>query len=184
MSAMRRRLLGPEMFSGWGMRTLACNERRYNPMSYHNGSVWPHDNAIAAAGFRRISHHGGILRILEGLTHAAGHLKTGSLPELFCGIPRDERSGPIPYPVACHPQAWSAASIFMIVQAMLGIAVEGFDNRLVIDSPAMPEWLDWLKVESLRVGDGAVSLLARRTRGSARIEILDKRGPVTIEIRP
>jgi glycogen debranching enzyme len=165
------------------MRTLACNERRYNPMSYHNGSVWPHDNAIAAVGFRRISHHRGIQKILEGLTHAAVHLKTGSLPELFCGFSRDERSGPIPYPVACHPQAWSAASIFTIVQAMLGIAVRGFDHRLVIDSPAMPEWLDWLKVENLRVGEGAVSLLLRRTPQAPKVEILETHGPVSVEIK-
>jgi len=181
--ALADRLLRPEMFSGWGMRTLASNERRYNPMSYHNGSVWPHDNAVAAAGFRRISHHGGILRILEGLTHAAVHLKTGSLPELFCGFPRDERAGPIPYPVACHPQAWSAASIFMIIQAMLGITVGGFDHRLVIDRPAMPEWLDWLKVENLRVGTGAVSLLVRRTPKASKVEILKTRGPVVVEVK-
>jgi glycogen debranching enzyme len=180
--ALASRLLGPEMFSGWGMRTLACNERRYNPMSYHNGSVWPHDNAIAAAGLRRISHHRGILRILEGLTQAAAHLKTGSLPELFCGFPRDQRSGPIPYPVACHPQAWSAASIFMTVQAMLGISVRGFDHRLVIDSPVMPEWLDWLKIENLRVGEGAVSLLLRRSAQAPKVEILETRGPVAVEI--
>jgi glycogen debranching enzyme len=171
------------MFSGWGIRTLACDEQRYNPMSYHNGSVWPHDNAIAAAGFRRISHLGGVLKILEGLTHAAEHLKTGSLPELFCGFPRDERPGPIPYPVACHPQAWSAASIFLVVQAMLGITVGGFDHGLVIDSPVMPEWLDWLKIENLRVGEGAVSLVVRRASEAPKVEILETRGPVAVGIK-
>jgi glycogen debranching enzyme len=91
--------------------------------------------------------------------------------------------GPVPYPVACHPQAWSAASIFMMLQAMLGIEVMGFDHKLVIDSPAMPDWLDWLKIENLKVGDGAVSLLVRRTPEVPAIEILAKSGPVTVEIR-
>jgi len=177
------RLLGDEMFSGWGIRTLASGEQRYNPMSYHNGSVWPHDNAIAAAGLRRTSNRDGIVKILEGLVQAAAHLKTGSLPELFCGFVRDERLGPVPYPVACHPQAWSAASIFMILRAMLGIEVAGFDRKLFIDSPLMPPWLDWIKIENLRVGDGSVSFLVRRTSDAPAIEILDRQGPVAIEFR-
>lgn len=112
---MARRLMSEEMFTGWGVRTLSSRERRYNPMSYHNGPVWPHDNAIAAAGLARIKCREGVLRILESLLQAGAQLKTGSLPELFCGFPRDDRLGPVPYPVACHPQAWSAASVFMIV---------------------------------------------------------------------
>src|SRR5205823_4368797 len=118
---LAERLMSEEMFSGWGVRTLSSRERRYNPMSYHDGSVWPHDNALVAAGLARIRRRHDAIRILEGLLQAAGHLKTESLPELFCGIPRDEGLGPVPYPVACHPQAWSAASIFMIIQAILGI---------------------------------------------------------------
>ena len=180
---LANRLMSDEMFSGWGVRTLGSNERRYNPMSYHNGSVWPHDNAIVAAGLRRISHHDGILRILEGLTQAAAYLKTGSPPELYCGFNRDERVGPVPYPVACHPQAWSAASIFTVLQAMLGIEVAGFERKLVMESPAMPEWLDWLKIDNLRVGDGAVSLIAHRAQKTARVEVLENRGDISVEIR-
>lgn len=181
--AVAERLMSTEMFTGWGVRTLSSKERRYNPMSYHNGSVWPHDNAIAAAGLARLKGHRGVVQILDGLLQAALQLKTGSLPELFCGFPRDERLGPVPYPVACHPQAWSAASIFMILQAMLGVEVIGLDHKLVIDSPAMPAWLDWLKIESLKVGEGSVSLLVRRTPEVPAIEILGKRGPATVEIR-
>jgi glycogen debranching enzyme len=162
---------------------LSAGERRYNPMSYHNGSVWPHDNALVAAGLAAANHRQAVLQILTGLLHAVGQLKTGSLAELFCGFPRDERMGPVPYPVACHPQAWSAASIFMMLQAMLGIEVMGFDRKLVIDSPAMPDWLDWLKIENLKVGDGAVSLLVRRTPEVPAIEILAKSGPVTVELK-
>ena len=130
--------LGDDMFSGWGIRTLGANERRYNPMSYHNGSVWPHDNAIAALGLARYGNRVGALSILEGLFDAAVQMKTPSLPELFCGFQRKPRLGPIPYPVACYPQAWSAASVFMILQALLGLEVNGFraarSHRLAHDS--------------------------------------------------
>ncbi len=180
--ALAERLMSDEMFTGWGVRTLGSAERRYNPMSYHNGSVWPHDNALAAVGLARIKGRRGVLRILGGLLGAARHLNTGSLPELFCGFPRDERLGPVPYPVSCHPQAWSAASVFMIVQAMLGIEVRGFDRTLVIDSPVMPDWLDWIKIENLRIGDGAISLIARRAPEGTTIGITERRGDVKVEI--
>ncbi len=180
--ALAERLMSDEMFTGWGVRTLGSAERRYNPMSYHNGSVWPHDNALAAAGLARIKGRRGVLRILDGLLDAARHLNTGSLPELFCGFPREERLGPVPYPVSCHPQAWSAASVFMIVQAMLGLEVRGFDRKLVIDSPVMPDWLDWLKIENLRIGDGAISLIARRAPEGTSIGIIERRGDVRVEV--
>jgi glycogen debranching enzyme len=180
--ALAERLMSEDMFTGWGVRTLSARERRYNPMSYHNGSVWPHDNALIAAGLTRYKKHQHAIRILDGLLQAATNFKTGSLPELFCGFPRDERLGPVPYPVACHPQAWSAASIFMIVQAILGIEVKGFERKLVIDSPAMPDWLDWLKIENLKVGDGAVSLIVRRAAEGPSIGIIERTGDVTVEV--
>ncbi|HLK80853.1 MAG TPA: amylo-alpha-1,6-glucosidase [Xanthobacteraceae bacterium] len=176
------RLMADDMFTGWGLRTLSSRERRYNPMSYHNGSVWPHDNALAAAGLARFKRPRSAIRILEGLLQAAGELKTGSLPELFCGYPRDERLGPVPYPVACHPQAWSAASIFMIIQAILGIDVLALEHKLVIDSPVMPEWLGWIKIEGLKVGDGEVSLIARRVAEGTSVSIVERRGDVRIEM--
>jgi glycogen debranching enzyme len=183
-AALGERLLGDDMFSGWGVRTLSARERRYNPMGYHNGSVWPHDNAIAAFGLSRLKRRGAVQRILGSLLDAAVHFHSGSLPELFCGFPREERLGPVPYPVACHPQAWSAGSIFTIVQAMLGIEVFGFDQRLRISSPVMPAWLDWLRIENLRVGPAAaVSFTVRRTPKGAAIEVIEKRGHVDIEIR-
>ena len=103
--------------------------------------------------------------------------------ELFCGFTRDERLEPVPYPIACHPRAWSAGSVFMILRAMLGMEVRGFDRRLVIDSPTMPDWLDWLKIENLKVGDGAVSLLVRREPGVASVVILDREGDITVEVQ-
>ena len=122
------------MFSGWGVRTLSTAERRYNPMSYHNGSVWPHDNAFAAIGLARYGNRAGAQRILRRLFDAAVHLGVRSLPELFCGFPREPRLGPAPYPVACYPQAWSAASVFAILQAIMGLQVLGFEQRVVLDS--------------------------------------------------
>ncbi|HJU28305.1 MAG TPA: glycogen debranching N-terminal domain-containing protein, partial [Candidatus Binataceae bacterium] len=180
---LARRLMADDMFSGWGVRTLSAKERRYNPMSYHNGSVWPHDNAIAAVGLARLEGREGVQRILDGLLDAAVELKAGSLPELFCGFAREPRLGPVPYPVACHPQAWAAASVFMIVQAMLGLRVKALERRVVVDSPVMPPWLDWLRIDNLSVGDAKVSLMLRRTPISAAVEVMDKRGQVTVEVR-
>jgi glycogen debranching enzyme len=180
---LARRLMAEEMFSGWGVRTLSANERRYNPMSYHNGSVWPHDNAIAAVGLARLEGREGVLRVLDGLLDAAVKLQAGSLPELFCGFAREPRLGPVPYPVACHPQAWAAGSIFMILQAMLGIRVMALERRLVIDSPVMPSWLEWLRIDDLSVGAAKVSFMVRRTPNGAAVEVTEKRGQVMVEVR-
>lgn len=182
-TAMCERLLAPDMFSGWGVRTLSAKERRYNPMSYHNGSIWPHDNALAAIGLARAGDRQGVIRILEGLFNAGVRLQIGSLPELMCGFERSPELGPVPYPTACHPQAWSAASVFPIVQAMLGLSVSGADKRVTIESPAMPAWLQWLKLEDLRVGTESISLLMRRTDTAVAIEVLKKPSSVTVEVR-
>ena len=179
------RLLSDDMFTGWGIRTLSDTERRYNPMSYHNGSVWPHDNAIAAVGLAQCRTHAGVIRILDGLLDAAVSFRGGSLPELFCGFHREQHLGPVPYPVACHPQAWSAASVFLILQAMLGMRISGFENRVTIDNPVLPSWLEWLKVENMKVGQGSVSLIFQRmSEGKeAAVDVLDKQGDVEVDIR-
>ncbi len=181
--ALSQRLLGDEMFTGWGIRTLSTRERQYNPMSYHNGSVWPHDNAIAAWGLSHFQQRTQLLRLMDGLLDAAVHLNTGSLPELFCGFPRDERLGPVPYPVACHPQAWSAASVFMLLQAALGLQVLGFEQKLVIHSPILPTRLDWIKIEDLKVGAGTISLTIHRTVAGAAVEMTKVGSDVSLEIR-
>jgi glycogen debranching enzyme len=175
-AAAAERLLGPEMFSGWGVRTLASNEQRYNPMSYHNGSIWPHDNAIAAAGLARAGDHIGVHRILEGMVAASTQLKTGSLPELFCGLAREPSLEPVPYPVACHPQAWSAASIFLVLSSMLGLEVSGYDQQIKVISPSMPDWLDWIKIENLNTGGEMISLRFERAQHAVGIEVLERRG--------
>ncbi len=137
-ATMCKRLLADDMYSGWGIRTLSGKERRYNPMSYHNGSVWPHDNAMAALGLARAGDYVGVVKVVEGLFDACEQLNTSSLPELFCGFRRETGLGPVPYPVACYPQAWSAASVFMLLQAMLGMRVLGFERRVVFDTHLIP----------------------------------------------
>jgi glycogen debranching enzyme len=180
---LSERLLLDDMFTGWGIRTLSDSERRYNPMSYHNGSVWPHDNAIAALGLARCGNRAGVIRILEGLLDAAVSFRSGSLPELFCGFHREPQLGPVPYPVACQPQAWAAASVFLILQAILGMRIQGFENRVTIENPVLPSWLDWIKVENLKVGQGTVSLDFRRMpNNAAAVEVLARQGTVEVNI--
>jgi glycogen debranching enzyme len=179
---LAERLLADDMFSGWGVRTLSSREHRYNPMSYHNGSVWPHDNAIAARGLATANRTDGAVKIMTGLFNAAAGLNNESLPELFCGFSREPSLGPVPYPVACHPQAWSAASVFLLMQSILGIEVRGFEHRIVMRSPMIPEWLDWIRFDDLRLGTSSISFVARRGRRGASIEVLEKHGPATVEV--
>jgi glycogen debranching enzyme len=181
-SAMCKRLLADDMYSGWGIRTLSGKEQRYNPMSYHNGSVWPHDNAMAALGLARAGDYLGVVKVVEGLFDACEQLNTSSLPELFCGFRREVGLGPVPYPVACYPQAWSAASVFMLLQAMLGMRVLGFERRVVFDTHLIPAWLDWLSIDGLKVGDGSVSFVLRRSPNGAAVEVKEKSGGVRVEV--
>jgi glycogen debranching enzyme len=181
-AALAEHLLAEDMFSGWGVRTLSNRERRYNPMSYHNGSVWPHDNAMAAWGLATAGRTDGAMKIMTGLFEAAAGLNNESLPELFCGFSREPSLGPVPYPVACHPQAWSAASVFLLLQSILGIEVRGFEHRIVMRSPIVPEWLDWIRFDDLRLGTSKISFIARRGRRGASIEVLEKHGPATVEV--
>jgi glycogen debranching enzyme len=151
-------------------------------MSYHNGSVWPHDNAMAALGLARAGDHAGVVKVLEGLFDASAQLNTSSLPELFCGFRREPGLGPVPYPVACHPQAWSAASVFMVLQAMLGMRVLGFERRVLFAAHMVPSWLDWLSVDGMKVGDGRVSFVLRGSPNGVAIEVKEESPGVHIEI--
>ena len=128
-------LTGPRFFSGWGVRTIAKGEARYNPMSYHNGSVWPHDNALIALGLARYGHKGPALTIFQGLIEAAFHDELRRLPELFCGFSRRPKRGPTSYPVACSPQAWAAAAPFALVAAATGMEIDHRANCLRLRDP-------------------------------------------------
>ena len=156
-------LLSPAFYTGWGVRTLAQGEARYNPMSYHDGSVWPHDTAICAAG---IAHHdrAGALRLLRAVFETATHFEM-RLPELFCGFAREHGATPVSYPVACLPQAWAAGAGFMLLQACLGVQVDGWANEIRIDRPELPLGIDQVALRGLRVGERELDLVFRRVDG-------------------
>jgi glycogen debranching enzyme len=147
--------------NGWGVRTLADSEARYNPMSYHDGSVWPHDTAICAAGMARYGDREGATHLLGELFSAAHHFGM-RLPELFCGFARRIGEPPVGYPVACLPQAWSSGAVFMILQACLGVRVDGFAREIEIVQPALPNDIERLTVRGLRVGEERVDLVFQR----------------------
>jgi glycogen debranching enzyme len=169
------RLMAPDMFSGWGVRTLSSGSPAYNPMSYHNGSVWPHDNAIAAAGLKRYGFDAGTARIAGGLFDVAASARDFRLPELFCGFGRDESRSVVAYPVACIPQAWAATAPFMLLQALLGISAHAPANTLTVDRPMLPEWLSSVHVRGIRVAGSRASLAFVRTgSGSTGFSLLEQ----------
>jgi glycogen debranching enzyme len=175
------RLMAPDMYSGWGIRTLSSASPAYNPMSYHNGSIWPHDNAIAAAGLKRYGFDAATARITTGLFDVASGARDYRLPELFCGFHRDGSRAIIAYPVACIPQAWAAAAPFMLLQALLGISAHAPDNRLNVDRPRLPDWLESVEVCDIHLGGSRVSLSFRRTgAGNTGFSLLEQRGDVRV----
>ncbi len=181
--AVARRLMAEDMFTGWGLRTLSSRERLYNPMSYHNGSVWPHDTAIAALGLRQYGQTEAFLALATGLFQAAMHFDGLRMPELFCGFPRQPGHGPTRYPVACSPQAWSAGVVFQLVAGMLGLLPDAPANHLTLNRPRLPSWLRWLEVHGLRVGRSRVSLRASQSREGAAVELLAREGDVEVVVR-
>jgi glycogen debranching enzyme len=164
-------LRAPDSFSGWGIRTLSVLERRYNPMSYHNGSVWPHDNALIAMGLSRYGFRRDALTILGGLFDASLHVGLHRMPELFCGFPRRPGESPTLYPVACAPQAWAAASVFMLLQAALGMEISAPEKRLTLRRARLPDFLQRVYIRGLKVGDATLDLTLFRNPGDVSIEV-------------
>jgi glycogen debranching enzyme len=173
-------LLDRDSYSGWGVRTLAASEVRYNPMSYHNGSVWPHDNALIAHGLARYGLKDAVLQILNGLFDASQALDLHRLPELFCGFNRRAGEGPTLYPVACSPQAWSAGAVFLLLQACLGLVINAPERLVYFSYPLLPEFLQELHVTGLRVGSGAVDLRLLRYGQDVGIHVLRREGDFQI----
>jgi glycogen debranching enzyme len=176
------RLMADDMFSGWGVRTLSAHSPAYNPVSYHNGSVWPHDNAIIAAGLKRYGMTEGAERIVSALFDAAYISRDARLPELLCGFDRQEGDPYVPYPVACRPQAWAAAAPLMILQALLGISARAPERLLTINQPQLPDWLGSLEIRNLRVGDASMSLAFTRSQGVTAVSLLERSGDARISI--
>lgn len=177
-----RMLLGPKFFTGWGVRTIAVGEARYNPMSYHNGSVWPHDNALIALGLARYGHKAEVTKIFEGLFAAAAYDAYGRLPELFCGFARRRKRGPTAYPVACSPQAWAAAAPFALLAASIGLELHHATNSVRLDNPAFPSFIDDLFLPEVRIGESRMKLRLLRSRGDVTVEIVARSGPARLEI--
>jgi glycogen debranching enzyme len=175
-------LFGAEFFSGWGIRTVATTEIRYNPMSYHNGSVWPHDNALIAAGMASYDMKSAALGVLTALFEASRFVDLHRLPELYCGFARRAGEGPTLYPVACAPQSWSAAAGFLVLQACLGLRVSGREKRIIFHQPILPEFLKEVRIGNLRVGEASVELLLQRHGQSVGINLIDKKGDVEVVV--
>jgi glycogen debranching enzyme len=175
-------LLRPQFFSGWGIRTVANTEARYNPMSYHNGSIWPHDNALIALGLARYDLKRSLERVFQGLFDAASYLEMRRLPELFCGFQRSRGRGPTHYPVACSPQAWASATPFTFIEASLGLQFDPVANQLRLRNPRLPSFLDELVLRNLQLKQSSVDLKVRRHANEVSVEILERRGQVQVAV--
>ena len=169
-------LMTSGLFTGWGIRTLASSEARYNPMSYHNGSIWPHDNALIALGMARMGLRDETARLFEAIYAASRAMELHRLPELFCGFHRRPGQGPTSYPVACAPQAWAAATIPAFVQACLGLSFDPVARAVRFDRPDLPAFLDSLTLRNLSLGDGWVSVLVNRTPGEVSVSVIERGG--------
>jgi len=173
-------MMAPTMFTGWGIRTIRAGESRYNPMSYHNGSVWPHDTALVAAGLARYGFKDHVERLVSALFDASMNLELYRLPELFCGFERRTGEGPTKYPIACAPQAWASAAAYQMIKSVLGLEVDGVRRRVIFRQPRLPESLDWLRLTNLTVGGAELDLLCERRGSDVGISVLRKVGDVTL----
>ncbi len=176
------RLTANDMFSGWGIRTLSTREFYYNPISYHNGSIWPHDNAIILKGIKRYGDHAALLKVVEGISKAGISMDHLRLPELFCGFRRTRFGEPVPYPVACSPQAWASGSVFLILQALLGLSPDAAKGILYVNNPCLPPWLEKVTLRNLRVGSARLSLLFRREEEVTVFSVIGKQGEVRVVV--
>jgi glycogen debranching enzyme len=175
-------LVGQEMFSGWGIRTISAAEPRYNPMSYHNGSVWPHDNGLIAAGFARYGFDDLIAAPFGGLFDASMTVEGHRLPELFCGFHRRPGEGPTLYPVACSPQAWASGVVFQLLQSCLRLRVDPQERRLTIDRPILPPFLTYLRFLNLELPFGDVDLLFEQHPLDVAVTVLRQRGAFEVRV--
>jgi glycogen debranching enzyme len=173
-----RGLMQPSSYSGWGIRTIATTEARYNPMSYHNGSVWPHDNALIGAGMARYGFRAEAARIFQGLFEASTYIDLKRLPELIFGFPRLRSHGPTFYPVACAPQAWAAASILSLVQSCLGLGFDPENGTVVFDQPVVPEFSGDITLRQLSLGQDRLDAHFARVSSEVAVSVLARSGAV------
>ena len=175
-------LMSRDMFSGWGVRTIGAREHRYNPMSYHNGSVWPHDNALIARGFANYGLTESATGIFQGLFDLSQFVDLQRVPELVCGFSRRPSEGPTLYPVACAPQSWAAAAVFMLLQSSLGLVVSAPLRQIVFQRALLPEFLPWVRITNLRVGEASIDLLLERHELDVGIRVLRRSGDLQVVV--
>jgi glycogen debranching enzyme len=175
-----KRLLRSDMFSGWGIRTLSSESPRYNPQGYHLGTIWPHDNAIVLAGMKRYGMEREANTLSAALFRAARSFEYCRLPELFGGETISSHLTPVPYPVACRPQAWAAGSFLLITQSLLGLCPDAAANTLHVVHPVLPPYLDWVQLDRVRVGKGEADLLFRRHGSRTSLHVLSVRGGLEV----
>jgi glycogen debranching enzyme len=175
-------LMTPEMFSGWGVRTLSADAPRFNPMSYHNGSIWPHDNALIALGLARYGLKRGAAAIFEGLFDAGAHMEMMRFPELFCGFPRRRGTAPTLYPVACAPQAWASVVPFALLQACLGLEMCHARGEIHFHNPQLPRFMEEVAINDLGLDGASVNLRLRRRGAGTEVAVVSKRGDIAIKI--
>jgi glycogen debranching enzyme len=175
-------LMRPHFFAGWGIRTVASGEARYNPMSYHNGSIWPHDNALIALGLARYGLKHSVAHLFKALFDAATYMDLRRLPELFCGFRRERRRGPTLYPVACAPQAWASATPFTLLEAALGLEFDAQRGEIRLRNPRLPAFLNEVVLRDLQLGPSSVDLCVRRHGDEVSLEVLRTRGQIQVSI--
>ena len=173
-------LMSDASFAGWGVRTVAAGEARYNPMSYHNGSIWPHDNAIVAAGLARYGFTGATTRVMSAMFDLSQAVDSHRLPELLCGFHRRGGEFPTQYPVACAPQAWAAGAVYLLLEACLGLRIDTAERRLSLTRSILPEPIDWLKISNLSVGGATVDLLLTRQTQDVGVSVLRREGDLEV----
>jgi glycogen debranching enzyme len=176
------RLFRDDMFTEWGIRTLSTGERRYNPLGYHNGTVWPHDNSIIAMGLKKYGFVNEMSILFTGMYEAVRTFENYRLPECFGGLPRSKYSNPVKYPVACSPQAWASGTIPLMFTASLGIAPDALNNRLIIKKPHLPSWLDNVQFNNIKVGNTLTDLDFKRIEDETLINVSKKRGDINVII--
>ncbi len=179
-AAVAHTLMSPAHFCGWGIRTIASGEARYNPMSYHNGSVWPHDNALIAAGLARYGFKQEAARIFEALFAASTYIDLRRLPELFCGFARQRTLGPTSYPVACMPQAWAAVAPLSMLKSCLGLSFDQARLQVTFDEPALPNFLHEVTLRNLRLDGAGADVSLRRSGSAVVVDVLDRKGSVRV----
>jgi glycogen debranching enzyme len=176
-------LAAEDMFSGWGIRTLSHKERRYNPIGYHLGTVWPHDNSIIAAGLRRYGFNKQALQILESIVSAGQHFEHARLPEVFGGFSQRDFSIPVRYPVACHPQAWAAGSVPFMMSSLLGLSANAFNNHLRVVRPVLPSFVNQLDFRRIKIGDSTIDLHFERVRDAeVHVDVVNRDGSIQVEV--